>query len=53
VDSGATKAQGKTELEMAPQLFEKIESRCENGMVSEASDPQDLVHGARLTARLD
>jgi hypothetical protein len=30
---------------MAPQRLEKIESAPENGMVSEASNPQDLVHG--------
>ena len=37
--------------EMAPQPLEKIESAPGNGMVSEASNPQDLVHGARLTQR--
>ena len=31
--------------EMAPQRLEKIESAPENGMVSEASKPQHLVHG--------
>jgi len=31
--------------EMAPQPLEKIESAPGNGMVSEASKPQDLVHG--------
>ena len=31
--------------EMAPQRLEKIESAPGNGMVSEASKPQDLVHG--------
>jgi hypothetical protein len=31
--------------EMAPQGFEKIESRPGNGMGPEASDPQYLVHG--------
>jgi hypothetical protein len=30
---------------MAPQGLEKIESGPENGMVSEASKPQDVVHG--------
>ena len=30
-------------LEMAPQRLEKIESAPENGMVSEASNPQDVV----------
>jgi hypothetical protein len=30
---------------MAPQRLEKIESAPENGMVSEASNPQDLVQG--------
>ena len=44
--------------EMAPQRFEKIESAPGNGMVWEASNPQDLVHGLaadrarlRLTSR--
>jgi len=44
--------------EMAPQRLEKIESAPENGMGSEASNPQDLVHGRaagrarpRLTSR--
>ena len=37
--------------EMAPQRLEKIESAPGNGRVSEASNPQDLVHGARLTQR--
>jgi hypothetical protein len=36
---------------MAPQRLEKIESALGNGRVSEASNPQDLVHGARLTQR--
>jgi hypothetical protein len=31
--------------EMAPQTLEKIESAPGNGMGSEASDPQDVVHG--------
>jgi hypothetical protein len=31
--------------EMAPQWLEKIESAPENGMVSEVSNPQHLVHG--------
>jgi hypothetical protein len=31
--------------EMAPQRLEKIESAPENGMVSEALNPQDVVHG--------
>jgi hypothetical protein len=31
--------------EMAPQLLEKIESAPGNGMGSEASNPQDVVHG--------
>jgi hypothetical protein len=34
--------------EMAPQQLEKIESAPGNGMVSEASIPQHLVHGAWL-----
>ena len=39
--------------EMAPQRLEKIESAPGNGMASEASNPQDLVRGLRLTrARL-
>ena len=44
--------------EMAPQRLEKIESAPGNGMGSEASNPQDLVHGRaadrarlRLTSR--
>ena len=35
---------------MAPQQLEKIESGPGNGMGSEASNPQDLVHG-RATDR--
>ena len=31
--------------EMAPQRLEKIESAPGNGMGSEASNPQDVVHG--------
>ena len=38
--------------EMAPQRLEKIESAPGNGMGSEASNPQDVVHGRALTARL-
>ena len=30
---------------MAPQRLEKIKSAPGNGMVSEASNPQDVVHG--------
>ena len=44
--------------EMAPQRLEKIKSAPGNGMVSEASNPQDVVHGRaadrarlRLTSR--
>ena len=37
--------------EMAPQRLEKIESAPGNGMGSEASNPQDVVHGARPTQR--
>jgi hypothetical protein len=37
--------------EMAPQRLEKIESAPGNGRVSEASNPQHMVHGARLTQR--
>src|SRR5271170_4748653 len=43
---------------MAPQRLEKIESAPGNGMVLEASNPQDVVHGRaadrarlRLTSR--
>jgi hypothetical protein len=43
---------------MAPQRLEKIESAPGNGMGSEASNPQDVVHGRladrarlRLTSR--
>jgi hypothetical protein len=36
---------------MAPQRLEKIESAPGNGMGSEASNLQDLVHGRRLTVR--
>src|SRR5271168_1071155 len=46
--------------EMAPQPLEKIESAPGNGMVSEASNPLDLVHGRaadrarlRLTRRMN
>jgi hypothetical protein len=39
--------------EMAPQRLEKIESAPGNGMGSEASNPQDVVHGPAATgARL-
>ena len=34
----------RSRREMAPQRLEKIESTPGNGMVSEASNPQDLVH---------
>jgi hypothetical protein len=37
--------------EMAPQRLEKIESAPGNGMGSGASNPQDVVHGARPTQR--
>ena len=37
--------------EMAPQRLEKIESAPGIGMVSEASNPLNLVHGARLAVR--
>ena len=37
--------------EMAPQRLEKIKSAPGNGRVSEASYPQHMVHGARLTQR--
>ena len=36
---------------MAPQRLEKIESAPGNGRVSEASNPQHLVYGARQTQR--
>jgi hypothetical protein len=36
---------------MAPQRLEKIESGRGNGMGSEASNPQDVEQGARLTVR--
>src|SRR5277367_5081810 len=35
----------RSRREMAPQRLEKIESAPGNGMVSEASNPQDLVRG--------
>ena len=35
----------RSRREMAPQRLEKIESAPGNGMGSEASKPQDLVHG--------
>src|SRR5271156_3860961 len=38
-------ADGKTRRKMAPQRIEKIESGPGNGMGSEASNPQHLVHG--------
>ena len=37
---------------MALQRLEKIKSGPGNGMGSEASNPQDVVDGARLTARV-
>ena len=37
--------------EMAPQRLEKIESAPGNGMGSEASNLQDMVHGRALTVR--
>jgi hypothetical protein len=37
--------------EMAPQRLEKIESAPGIGMVPEASNPQDMVHGSRLRVR--
>ena len=42
---GLTAKRGRPE--MAPQRLEKIESAPGNGMVSEASNPQDVVYGAR------
>jgi hypothetical protein len=48
----AREADGKrSRPEMAPQRLEKIESAPGNGMASEASNPQDLVHWPRLTVR--
>jgi hypothetical protein len=41
----------RSRREMARQRLEKIKSGPGNGMVSKASDPQHVVHGARLTAR--
>ena len=35
----------RSRSEMAPQHLEKIESRLENGSISEASKLQDMVHG--------
>jgi hypothetical protein len=35
---------------MAPQRFEKIEFAPGSGMVSEATNPQELVHGRTLIA---
>ena len=35
---------GRSRREMAPQQLEKIESAPGNGMVSEATKPQDMVH---------
>src|SRR5271155_2092605 len=58
-DRGARGPGGKrSRREMVPQRFEKIESVLGNGMVAEALNPQDLVHGRatdrarlRLTSR--
>jgi hypothetical protein len=41
----------RTRPEMAPQRLEKIESGPGNGMVSEASNPQDVVHWRATTVR--
>jgi hypothetical protein len=41
----------RSRREMAPQRFEKIESAPGNGMGSEASNLQDLVHGRAATVR--
>src|SRR5271170_5946868 len=53
-DRGARGRDGKCGVgrEMAAQRLENIESAPENGMVSEASDPQDVVHGRADRARL-
>jgi hypothetical protein len=40
-----TKASAATRLEKAPQKFEMIDSAPENGMASQASDPQDVARG--------
>ena len=37
----------RSRREMAPQQLEKIESAPGNGRVSDGSNPQDLVQGAR------
>jgi hypothetical protein len=42
----------RSRREMAPQQLEKIESGPGNGMGSEASNPQDVVHGRVDRARL-
>src|SRR5271170_4362843 len=54
----AREADGGARREMAPQRLEKIESAPGNGMGSEASNVQNLVHGRaadrarlRLTSR--
>ena len=38
-------ANGQSRPEMAPQRLEKIDSAPGNGMGSEVSNPQDVVHG--------
>jgi hypothetical protein len=55
---GARLTAKRSRPEMAPQRLEKIESAPGNGMASEASNPQDVVHGraadrarVRLTSR--
>jgi hypothetical protein len=45
LDQFLAKTAKRRRPEMAPQRLEKIESAPGNGMVSEASKPQDLVHG--------
>jgi hypothetical protein len=49
---GARRAAKRSRPEMAPQRLEKIESAPGNGMGSEASNLQDLVHGRADRARL-
>src|ERR1700691_2760350 len=45
LDQFLAKTPKRRRPEMAPHPLEKIESAPGNGMVSEASKPQDLVHG--------
>jgi hypothetical protein len=45
LDKFLAKPANRLRREMAPQRLENIESAPGNGMASEASKPQDLVHG--------